>query len=440
MEQTFMKEKPILPLVLTMSLPMVLSMLVSSLYNIVDSYFVAQIDENAMLALSLVYPIQILITAVGVGFGIGINAVTAFFLGAQNTDSADKAVSQGIILSGIHGILMTLLCLWGMPHFLHIFTSDSTVIEYSLRYSNIIFMFSTTTTISVAFEKIFQSVGKMNVSMFSMISGCVINIVLDPLMIFGVGFFPRLEIQGAAIATGIAQISTLAIYLIYFLKIKLPVHFTMNHKIWSEPVYKRIYAIGIPATLNMALSSLLITALNGILSGFSQSYVLILGIYYKLQTFIYLTANGIVQGIRPLIGYNYGAGRQDRVRAIHRIALILGTMVMAFGTMLCLFIPGQIMGIFTTQPDTIIAGSTALRIICCGFILSTISVMASGTFEGLGKGIPSLIVSIIRYIVIIPIALIFSQIFGAVGVWHAFWFTELLAAILSAIMLHRYLK
>lgn len=435
MEQEFMKEKPVFPLVVSMSLPMVLSMLVNALYNIVDSYFVAKVSEDAMTALSLVFPLQNLLTAVGVGFGIGINAVAAYELGAQKPGTASKAITQGIIFNAIHGLLLTILCVVGMPSFLRLFTRESRVLDYGVDYSNIVFLFSCAVTVGVSFEKIFQAVGKMKVSMLCMLSGCVVNIILDPMLIFGFAGIPAMGIRGAALATGIGQLVALLAYIIIFWVRPLPVHIMAGKSLFEDSVYQRIYAVGIPATLNMALPSFLITALNGILASFSGMYVLILGIYYKLQTFIYLTANGIVQGIRPLVSYNYGAQRSDRVRAIFKTALVLGSIIMAVGTVLCLVFPDLLMQIFSDNRKTIDYGAQALRIISCGFVVSAVSVMVSGTFEGLGKGMPSLVISLIRYIALIPIAYLLSVIFGAVGVWNAFWVTELLAAVVSMIMI-----
>ena len=194
----------------------------------------------------------------------------------------------------------------------------------------------------------------------------------------------------------------------------------------------KLYSIGIPATLNIALPSLLISALNAILAAYSEVYILVLGIYYKLQTFIYLPANGIVQGMRPLIGYNYGAGENKRVSQIYKIVLCMSGIIMVLGTVICLLIPGQLMGLFTHTEATIQTGKTALRIIGAGFIVSAVSVTSSGALEGLGKGIPSLLISLCRYVVvIIPTAFLLSSIFGAVGVWNAFWITEAITAIIS---------
>ena len=191
----------------------------------------------------------------------------------------------------------------------------------------------------------------------------------------------------------------------------------------------RLYAIGIPAVLNLALPSVLISALNTILATFSQTYVLILGAYYKLQTFLYLPANGIVQGMRPVIGFNYGAKEYGRVKQIFRTVLVMTAAIMVVGTVLCLVIPGQLIGLFTENAATVAAGKTALRIISGGFIVSAVSVTASGALEGLGKGTPSLVISLCRYLVIIvPLAFLLSRVLGAAGVWHAFWITELFTA------------
>ena len=213
MNDTFMKEKPILPLILSISLPMVLSMLVNSLYNIVDSFFVAQIREEAMTALSLVYPVQNFINAVGIGFGVGINAVIAFYLGAGDHEKADQAATQGLVLAVIHGVVMTVCCIAIMPVFLRMFTASEVVIELGVRYSAVAFAFTLIVTVSMVFEKLFQAVGNMKTTMISLMCGCITNIVLDPVLIFGYGPFPEMGIEGAALATGIGQALTLAIYL-----------------------------------------------------------------------------------------------------------------------------------------------------------------------------------------------------------------------------------
>lgn len=425
MNDAFMKEKPILGLVLSMSLPMVLSMLVNSLYNIVDSYFVASISEEAMTALSLVYPIQNLINAITIGFGVGINATIAFYLGAQRKEQADRAASAGFLINAVQSLILMIICLLVMPGFLRLYSKDTGVIDYALRYSRIVFAFAVMISFSLSFEKIFQAVGRMKVSMVSLMAGCISNIILDPLLIFGVGPFPAMGIEGAALATGIGQTVSVAVYLIIYVVRPIPVRITRKALSLEKDVLSRIYSVGIPATLNLAVPSLTISALNAVLAGFSDVYVLVLGVYYKLQTFLYLTANGIVQGIRPLVGYNYGAGEEQRVRKIYRTALTLAAVIMAFGTVICLMFPEELFGLFTKNASTVEMGAQALRLISAGFLVSSVSIISGGVLEGLGQGVQSLVISLLRYLVLlVPAGFVLSRFLGAAGVWHGFWLTE----------------
>ena len=435
MKDSFMKEKPVLPLLVSMALPMVISMLVNSLYNIVDSFFVARISEQAMTALSLVYPVQNLINAVAIGYGVGINALIAFYSGAGDRVSVDTAATQGFLFAAIHGILITVGSISIMPAFLHMFTSDEGVIELGIQYSTLVFMFSLVIMIGLSFEKMFQSVGRMGMTMISMLCGCISNIILDPLLIFGIGFFPEMGIAGAAWATGIGQVITLAVYVFMYLARPIPVRIRRNYLKFNRSMDLKLYSIGIPAILNLALPSLLVSFLNGILALYSQSYVVILGIYYKLQTFLYLPANGIVQGMRPIIGYNYGAGEHKRVRRIYDMTLCMSCIIMVLGTVLCLTASKQLISLFTSNPETVLSGQKALRIISAGFIVSSVSVTSSGALEGLGKGTQSLIISLFRYVVIIiPAAFILCRIWGPVGVWSAFCITEFITAAISAVV------
>ena len=405
MDQTYMKKENVLKLLITMALPMVISMLVNSLYNIVDSFFVAQISEDAMTAISLVFPMQNFINSVMIGFGIGINSVISFYMGAQDKVQADKAASQGILLATIHGIVMTAGCIMLIKPFLCMFTNDSSIVELGLQYSYIAFAFSTILAWQLVFEKTFQAVGRMTASMMAMLGGCITNILLDPMLIFGIGIFP------------------------------VPVRFTRKCMKPEKTLCLKMYSVGIPASLNMALPSLLISALNVILAAFSQTYVFVLGVYYKLQTFLYLPANGVVQGMRPLIGYNYGAGEHKRVKKIYSTATIIVLIIMCAGTAICLEIPDKLIGLFTTNANTISAGAKALRIISAGFIVSSVSVTASGALEGLGKGLPSLVISVFRYaVIIIPVAFILSRIYEVNGVWWSFGVTELVTAFISYII------
>ena len=430
MNETFMKEKPVLPLLLSMALPNVVSMLVNSLYNIVDSIFVAMISEDAMTAVSLVYPIQNLAHAAGVGFGVGINAMVARRLGEGKTRMANQTASQGVFLSALHGMILTILGMAVIPYFLRMFTSDEVTISYGLTYFYNVFLFSTIDTMGMAYEKVYQSVGKMKISMAAVLIGCGVNIVLDPIFIFGLGPMPELGICGAAWATGIGQTASLLFYLILNHVKPLNVEISLREMRPSKEICGGIYSVGIAATLNMALTSLLLTALNAILAPFSQVYILVLGVYYKLQALLYQGASGVVQGMRPLIGYNYGAGEQERVKKIFRAAFMIVGIIMTAGTLLGELVPDFLMGLFTQTPSTVEIGRTALRLISPGFVMSTVSVIASGAFEGLGMGLKSLKISLMRYaVIIIPIAFVLSRIIGPTGVWHAFWLAELITAV-----------
>jgi len=433
MDEQFMKERPVFPLLMSMALPMVLSMLVNSLYNIVDSYFVAKISEDAMTALSLVYPIQNLITAVAVGFGVGINAVLSFYLGAEEREKANAAATWGFLLSVVHGILAMAGSIAVLPVFLGRFTQEKQVLDLGIRYGRIAFSFSVIIMLGLSFEKMFQAAGQMKVTMIGLLCGCVANMILDPLLIFGIGFFPEMGIEGAALATGLGQFGALGFYLAVYKMRPFPVRVGRGFLAEGRELVGRLYAIGIPAVLNLALPSILISALNGMLAVYSQSYVVVLGIYYKLQTFLYMPANGIVQGMRPLIGYNFGAREYGRVKKIYRITLGLCGGIMAFGMVACLAAAGELMGFFTENPETVAIGNTALRIISLGFVVSAVSVATSGALEGLGKGKESLVISLCRYgIVMIPAALLFGRLWGPAGIWHAFWFSEAVTAGVAA--------
>lgn len=439
MDQILMKEKSIWRLVFIMSVPNVLSMLVNSLYNIVDSFFVAQISENAMTALSFVFPIQNLVTSIGVGFGVGINAVIALSLGAKKQKMADQATSLGVFLSFLHGLILTVICILIMPWFLSLFTDNQEIISMGIEYSNMAFLFAVSVNVGIALEKVFQALGKMKTTMVVLIAGCITNIILDPILIFGLGPIPAMGIAGAALATGIGQ--SLVVFLYVYIYIRKPLSVKIKTKLIKpeRKLIKKLYYIGIPATLNMAFPSLLISALNGILATYSQIYVTILGIYYKLQTFVYLPANGIIQGIRPLISFNYGAKEYQRMKKIYHTALGFSLGIMFLGTILCFLVPEQLMSLFTKNQETINYGIEALQIISIGFMVSTVSITTCGALEALGEGLASLIISALRYIVIIiPIAFCLSKWIGAKGVWHAFWISEVIVCGISYLLYRKF--
>ena len=417
MNQTFMKEKPILPLLLSMAAPMILSMLVNSLYNIIDSIFVAQISEDAMTALSLVFPIQNFVNSVAVGFGIGINVMIAFCLGAGDQLHAHKAASQGFFLSIIHGILLSITGILIMPSFLKLFTHSENILSLGLRYSNIVLLFSIIIHAEITFEKYFQAMGMMVVSMLSMLCGCILNIILDPILIFGLGPFPRLGIEGAAIATGIGQCSTLLIYILFYIMKKPPVKIHRNLLRPEKKICARLYGVGIPAALNMALPSLLISALNAILASISETGVIVLGIYYKLQTFLYLSVNGMIQGMRPIIGYNYGAKRFDRVKKAFKLQFTVSICFSLFAVALVEVFPTAFLKMFTNDQELIDIGINSTRLFFAGMSVMGAQCACQQTFLALGEAKISMFLACLRKIILLfPLALILPNI-ANMGVW-----------------------
>ena len=277
--------------------------------------------------------------------------------------------------------------------------------------------------------------------MLGMTVGFVSNIILDPLLIFGIGPFPRMGMSGAALATGIGQTLTLICYIVIYILRPIPTRISLRDMRMDTVLIGKLYSIGIPATLNMALPSILISALNGILSTFGEAYVLVLGAYYKLQTFIYLPVNGIIQGIRPLVGYNYGAKEYRRVKNIFMTALTMAFAIMLLGLIFSWSVPAALIGIFTANPATITIGVHAMHIISLGFIVSAVSVTCCGALEGLGAGMPSLMISLLRYLIImIPAALLLCRPFLSDGVWIAFPVTEVMTAVIAWAIYHRQTK
>ena len=441
MNQEYMKTRKILPLVLSMSLPMVISMAVNALYNIVDSYFVAKISEDAMTALALVFPVQNLVNAIVIGFAIGINARVAFYLGAKEEKLADESASVGLLLNLIHGLVLALLCSAIMPSFLRMFTGDTQVIALACTYSTRVFAFAPVIGLELAYEKIFQAVGRMKVSMICMMLGCVTNIILDPVMIFGLGPVPKLGIAGAAYATGIGQCVTLAGYLLFYFARPMHVKVNVANMKTTGSVMKNIYTIGIPATLNLALPSIQVSALNAILAPFPGSYILVLGVYYKLQTFIYLTANGIVQGIRPLVGYNYGAKNEKRLKNILKFSYLFEIgLGLLFTIIMCIFAP-QIIKVFMDKPDIITNGAMMLRFQQMGMIFMSVTLISTCVCQAVGNAGGAFVLSISRQGVIYVLALlIMSNVFGYTGVLVSQACSDVVTALIAVGIMLRIMK
>ena len=428
-----MGSRPVFSLIVSMSVPIMVSMLIVSLYNIVDSFWVAKLGTQALTAVSLAFPLQNVIVAAGVGMGIGVSSWISMCLGRKDFKGADCVASVGLILVFVHCILFVLAGLFIARPFLALFAGDGVVLEWSVEYSQIVLCLSFGCLFQMCFEKIFQSAGKMMVTMFLMASGCVINIILDPIFIFTFG----LGVRGAAYATVIGQIAALIFYLLAYVRMDLGVRIGFRGLVWDWNWVKKIYSVAIPSSLMIALPSVLIGVLNGILAGFDALYVAILGLYFKLQTFVNMPVNGIIQGIRPIVGYNYGAGKLGRVRQTILYTLILAGVISLAGSFVSIVFPGPILNLFDAEPVLLEQGIFALRIVGIGFVLSTVAVVVCGVLEALGKGHVSLMISLSRQlIVLVPFALVASYFMGVAGVWLAFPVAEFVGLIFGCVSLY----
>ena len=354
-----------------------------------------RLGTDALTAVSLAYPLQNAIVSVGVGIGVGISSAISICLGRGDQEGADRSATIGVALTVFHCILFILLGIFVTKPFLSLFTDSPKVLSDACNYTYIVLCVSFGSLLQIAFEKIFQGIGQMKITMYLLSVGCIINIILDPILIFGLLGFPALGVAGAAIATVIGQIGAFLLYIVVYLRKPYAVRIHPKYLKFDKKIIRQIYSVGIPSSIMMLLPSVLISILNSILAAFSEVYVAVLGVYFKLQTFIYMPTNGIVQGMRPIIGYNYGAGEEKRVRTTIRYSLVCAAALMLTGTLLSLLIPGPIFSLFDADEALMSAGITALRIICLGFLVSTIGVIYSGTFEALGNGRNSLIISLL---------------------------------------------
>lgn len=431
-KQERMGSRAILPLLVSMAVPMMLSMLIQSLYNIVDSIFVARLGTEALTAVSLVFPLQNIIVAVAVGMGIGIGTAISISMGAKDYECANKTASIGMFMTVIHAVLFVIVGILVTKPFLSMFTDNANIMKWGSEYSYVVLGLSFGSLMQIAMEKIFQAVGDMVTTMFLLASGCIINIILDPILIFGAFGIPGMGVKGAAIATVIGQICAFILYMIVYSRKDIGVKISPKYLSFDTGIIKKIYSVGVPSSIMMALPSLLVSILNGILSQISDMHVAVLGIYFKLQTFIYMPANGIIQGMRPIVGYNYGAGKKKRLLSTVNMTHLCVAAIMLIGTVGALVFPRQLLMLFDAQEDMMKIGVEALRVISLGFLVSTLGIVYSGTFEALGRGKESLIVSLLRQLLItIPLGFVLSRYFGALGIWIAFPVAELVASVVS---------
>lgn len=427
---------PIGKLLATMSGPAILSMLINSLYNIVDSIFVAQIGEKALTAVSIVFPIQALLVAMGVGTGVGLNSLISRRLGARRFQDADDAASCGIKLGVLNWLVFAIFGLFFSEAFMKIFSTDQTVIQYGVDYMQIITIFSVFTMTAMICEKIFQATGNMIVPMITLIVGAVTNIILDPILIFGWFGLPEMGVSGAAAATVIAQAIGCALGIFILIKKDHAVNVRVFSKDFKLRTIKDIYAVGAPSIVMQALGSVMLFGMNAILASFSGTAVAVLGVYGKLQSFVFMPAIGVNQGALPIMGYNYGAKNRERMMKCFKLAIIAAMSIMALGLLLFQFFPGLLLSMFNASDNMYTIGIDALRSISWCFIPAGFGIVAAGLFQATGHGMMSMWGSMIRQFVgILPLAFIFGKLFGLRMVWFAFPLAEIIGVAYYIIVL-----
>ncbi|MDN5298025.1 MAG: hypothetical protein PWP51_578 [Clostridiales bacterium] len=416
---------PIPKLIMTMSLPAVLSMMVQALYNIVDSIFVAKINEEAITALSLAFPVQLVIVACFVGMGVGINSSISRKLGAKDTEGAMMTAEHGFLIAGVLYLFVALLGLFFVDPFVKLFTDDALIIRYSHSYLTIIMLFAFGRIFAQVGVSIFQGTGEMVVPMVSQLIGAVTNIILDPILIFGYFGLPALGVPGAAIATIIAQITSMIFVLLYLTRFKRVITFKFRGFKVNREILKQIVIVGLPAAAMQALASVMLVGLNLILAGFTTTAVAVLGIYYKLQSFVFMPVFGLSQGLMPIIGYNYGARNKVRLTSALKLALGIAFAYMTLGLVVFQLFSREMILLFNGTEDMLAIGKHAFRIISMGYPLAAISIVISTAFQGLGDAYLSMIVAFIRQIVVLlPLAAILGKLFGIDTLWYAFFFSE----------------
>lgn len=435
---------PVGKLVFSMSLPMMVSMLVQALYNIVDSLFVSQINQNAFTGVSLAFPLQNLMIAVGVGTGVGVNANLARALGEKKFEKANKFARHGIFLAVCSYLAFLAVTLCFTKVYFRAQTDVAATIRYGEQYLYIAGGLSVGSFMQIMNERLLQSTGKTVLSMFTQGLGAVINIVLDPILIFGIGPFPKMGVAGAAVATVVGQICG-ALFGIYL-------NVTRNHEINinmrgfhpEEKFVKSIYAIGVPSIIMASVTSVMTFLLNLILAGFGalkDTLQSVLGAYFKLQSFIFMPVFGLNNGTVPIISYNYGAGKRTRLVKTIKISALFATSIMLLGLLLMQVFPAQMLDIFKANDEMLRWGVPALRIISVSFIFAGVAIVFSSAFQSLGHPINSMIISIARQLVVlVPAAFLLAKTGNPDMVWWSFPIAEIMslsASIFFMIKIHR---
>ncbi len=429
---------PVNRLLFSMSLPMILSMLVQALYNIVDSIFVAQIGETALAAVSLAFPVQNLIIAVSVGTGVGVNALLSRSLGEKNQETANLAAVNGIFVFFLSYLLFAVFGLFFARMYFTVQTSNPEIIEQGTIYLSVCSIFSFGIFLEIALERIMQSTGRTIYNMITQGLGAIINIILDPILIFGLFGFPRMGILGAAVATVIGQIIAMLLLLYFNIRKNSDVNLNMRRFRPDTAIIAEIYRVGLPSIIMQSISSVMTFGVNKILLLFSETAVSVFGIYFKLQSFIFMPVFGLNNAMVPIVAYNYGAARKDRIMKTIRSSVTAAVAIMLTGLAIFQIFPEQLLYLFDASEHMMGIGVPALRIISLSFLFAGYCIVIGSVFQALGNGVYSLITSAARQLVcILPAAWLFASVFGLHAVWYAFPLAEIISVVLTTLLFRR---
>ena len=432
---------PIPKLLISMSLPMIISMLVQALYNVVDSMFVAQLNENALTAVSLAFPIQNLMIAVAAGTGVGINALLSKSLGEKKYETANTIANNGILLGVLSSLVFAVLGLLGSRLFFEIQTDDAQIIEYGTQYMSVITIVSVGIFLQITFERLLQSTGKTIFNMITQGTGAIINIILDPILIFGWFGLPAMGVTGAAVATVIGQVFAAILGIFFNHKFNKEIHVSFKGFKPCKETISSIYKIGVPSIIMQSIGSLTTFGINNILLMFSSTAATVFGVYFKLQSFVFMPVFGLTNGMIPIVAYNYGAQNKKRIYQTIKLSTSIAVCIMLVGVVIFQLFPQTLLGLFEASEHMLEIGVPALRTISLSFVFAGFCIVASCVFQALGNGVYSMFMSLTRQIVVIlPVAFVFAKLFGLNMVWFAYPIAEVVSVIMCIFMLKRIIK
>ena len=429
---------PVSKLLFTMSLPMMISMLVQALYNIIDSIFVAQISEAALTAVSLAFPIQNLMIAVSAGTCVGVNALLSRSLGEGRRDAANLTAVNGVFLSLLSYLAFAFLGLFFSRIYFSSQTSNPEIIEMGIEYLTICTVLGFGIFGEMMFERLLQSTGRTIYNMYSQGAGAIINIILDPILIFGLFGAPEMGIQGAALATVIGQIIAMILAYLFNKKKNTDIELSFRGFRPHGHTIRTIYEVGVPSMIMQSISSIMLLGMNKILIAFSETAVSVLGVYFKLQSFIFMPIFGLNNGMIPIIAYNYGAQKKHRIIHTIKLSIISAVSIMLIGLIIFQIFPRELLLMFNASEHMLEVGIPALRTISLSFLFAGYCIITGSVFQALGNGVYSLIISVARQLLcILPLAYIFSHVWGLHAVWFAFPMAEIISTLLISILFKR---